>query len=296
MSPSYVITTPCLNELDNLPGTLAALDAQEILPALWLVVDDGSTDGTLPWLHEQLKARPWMEVAPSPERSSTYLGHHIGRVKSWAVDRVLELAAERGIEPLAVGMLDADLTVPPDHYRRLLEAFEASPELGVASSLICVAGDPPESYQRSDLPRGGTQTFRVECLRQIGGIPPYAGFDGAGNVKARLAGWQTRLLADLVTTHARATGTRFGIGPGYVRKGEYAWFLDAHPTIVGARALAYTLEAPHTGGVHFLRGWARSALRRDDRCPDGDVRRYYRHERPREYLRRLLGRGPGFVK
>lgn len=292
----YALMTPALNEREHLPSLLDSLAGQDLPPVLWLVVDDGSTDGSFEWLEERATELPWLEVRRSPEISDEYLGHHIARLKAWGLAQLQEIAAARGLDLLAVGVLDADLSLPPDHYRRLLDAFAADPRLGVTSSLIAVDGEPPERLQRSDLPRGGTQTFRTACLAAIGGLPPYSGFDGAANVKARLAGWETRLLADVVARHARPTATRFGIGPGYARKGRYAWFLDLHPAIVAARTVAYTVAAPHTGGLHFLRGWLGSAMHREARCPDAEVRDYYRRERPREYLRKLRGKGPGFVR
>ena len=41
MAP-YVLTTPALDELEHLPGLLSDLEAQEPMPLLWVVVDDGS--------------------------------------------------------------------------------------------------------------------------------------------------------------------------------------------------------------------------------------------------------------
>ncbi len=281
---AYVIATPARDERERLPELLADLDAQELPPALWLLVDDHSTDGTAEWAAEAAASRDWMEVASSPDRSDEYLGHHIGRLKSWGLAEALRRIRERGVEPVAAGIVDADLRLPPDHYARLVGALAGDPGLGVVSSVIRVAGEPLEPFQRSDLPRGGTQTFRVDCLDRIGGLPPYAGFDGAANVKARQAGFETRLLPDVEATHARETGTRYGVAAGYARKGEYAWFLGLHPAIVAGRSVAYTLRAPHTGGVHFLRGWLGSARRRADRCPDAEVRDYYGRERLREYL------------
>jgi len=288
----YVLTTPALDEMAGLPGLLADLEAQEQACALWLVVDDGSTDGSFEWLTEQAESRPWMAVRRSPEASDEYLGGHVARIKRWGVEQALALAAERGLDPGVVGVLDADIRLPADHYRRLLEAFDADPRLGVASSLL-VSGtgddDRPERVSRTDLPRGGTQTFRRTCLDEIGGLPPYCGYDGAANVKARLAGWTCAVLVDLVAHHPRPTATRFGVGPGFARKGRYAWFLGHHPALVAARAASYATSSPRASWW-FVRGWLGSAVRRDDRCPDDEVRRYYGHERPREYLRRMLGR------
>ena len=289
----YVLTTPARDERDRLPDLLADLDGQDLPPAVWLVVDDGSTDGTLRWLQEQAGSRDWMEVRSSPEAPTEYLGGHVARIKRWGLEQALQVAEARGLEATVAGVLDADIRLPPEHYRRLAEAFEAEPRLGVASSIL-VAGDGevdlPEGVRRDDLPRGGTQTFRVACLQEIGGLPPYCGYDGAANVKARLAGWRCRLLTDLVARHPRPTATRFGVAAGFARKGRYAWFLGHHPALVAARTVAYSVRSPHAAGLHFVRGWLGSAVRRTERCPDPDVRRYYHRERPLEYVRALLGR------
>jgi glycosyltransferase involved in cell wall biosynthesis len=292
----YVLTTPAFNEMDNLPAQLADLEAQELRPSLWVVVDDGSDDGTLEWLTEQAKDRDWMEVRQSPERTGEYLGGHIARIKRWGLEQVIALARERGIEPDAAGVLDADIGLPPEHYRKILEAFAADPKLGVASSTLQAAGSDGthnERLQREDLPRGPTQTFRMTCLDEMGGLPPWPGFDGAANVKAKLLGWKTKMLTDVVATHERLTATRFGVAKGYRRKGRYAYFLGHHPVLLVGRAAAYTLQTPHTGGMYFLRGWLGCKARGEDRCPDMDVWNYYRNERVREYLRRGA---PKFVK
>lgn len=295
---SYVLATPALDELENLPGLLADLEGQELPPALWLVVDDGSTDGTLEWLLDAAESRDWMVVHRSPEVSTEYLGGHVARIKRWGIEQALELVRERGGDPFAAGVVDADLRLPKEHYRRLVDELARTEQMGIVSSVVRAEGEGnrKEAFQRTDLPRGGTQTFRVRCLEEIGGIPPYAGFDGASNVKAKLAGWETRLITDLVATHARPTATRFGVGPGYIRKGKYAWFLGLHPVVVAGRGLAFTLRSPHSGGYWFLRGWVLSALRGTERCPDPEVREYYGKERLREYLRVLRGKGPSFAR
>ena len=101
-------------------------------------------------------------------------------------------------------------------------------------------------------------------------------------------------LGDVVADHGRATATRYGLG-GYARKGRYAWFLGLHPAVVAARVVEYSLSAPRARGVHLARGWLSEALSGAERCPDPEIRAYYRHERPREYLRKLVGRGPRFL-
>ena len=46
MLASYVIISPCRNEANFMRNTLDSVVKQSVLPALWVIVDDGSTDDT----------------------------------------------------------------------------------------------------------------------------------------------------------------------------------------------------------------------------------------------------------
>jgi hypothetical protein len=294
----YVLATPVKDELAILPELLADLEAQQARPGLWLVVDDGSSDGSTEWLAARASERDWMELRSAPEAAREYLGGHIARIKRWGLEQAFELADQRGLDPQVGGVLDADVRLPSDHYARILAAFADDPSLGVASSVMCIRqGDSlvPEALQREDLPRGPTQTFRRACLDAIGGLPPYPGFDGAANALAGLRGWTRRLLVDLRAEHRRPTATRYGTREGYARKGRYAWFLGHHPLVVLGRAAAFTLNPPHAGGLHFLAAWVKDAASGAERCPDRELRSYFGKQRLRESVRAVLGRGPGFV-
>ena len=42
----YVVITPVRDEVDHVEQTISSMRRQSILPELWIIVDDGSTDGT----------------------------------------------------------------------------------------------------------------------------------------------------------------------------------------------------------------------------------------------------------
>ncbi len=290
---AYVLTTPMRDEMAHVPALLAGLEKQTLPPALWVVVDDGSTDGCRQWLQKQAASRPWLLVLESVDDPSEYLGAHIARIKRWGLQQALQIAEQRSIAPVLAGVLDADVDLPPEHYELIAAAFEANPRLGVSSSLLYLedpSGREREQFQSDELPRGPTQTFRTACLAEIGGLPPYPGFDGAANVKAQAHGWQTRIAQGAVAIHSRPTATRFGTAAGFRRKGEYAWFLGVHPVLVAARAAAYTLPAPHDAGWYFLKGWTDSAVHRRPRCPDPEIRAGYGWPRVLGAARRALRR------
>ena len=296
--PRYVLATPVRNEREILPDLVQSIADQEIQPAVWVIVDDGSDDGSRQWLEKRAERLPFLQVCASPESATEYLGGHIARIKRWGLEQALAEAARRGYDVEFAGVLDADVALSRDHYRGLLEAFAASPKLGVASSVLLTDGESGrrvEPYQRVDLPRGPTQFFRVRCLQGMGGLPPWPSFDSIANVKARALGFETRLLTHIVATHRRATATRFGPAAGYARKGRYAWFVGLHPLLVVARAAAYTHRPSPRAGYHFLAAYLDHALRRRERCPDQAVRKHYGWPRLAEVARSAIGLGPRYV-
>ena len=293
-----MLATPARNEREGLPALLDTVDAQQLKPLVWVIVDDGSDDGSRQWL-EGVRARyPFLEVLDAPEAADEYLGAHIARIKRWGLEQALARARARGCEPACAGVLDADVLLPPEHYATLVTRMAQVPELGVASSvLVARQGDAHfvEPFQRADLPRGPTQFFRVECLEKMGGLPPWPSFDSIANVKARSLGYRTELLRDLVAVQSRETATRYGHAAGYARKGRYAWFLGLHPLLVAARTAAYSARQPHHAGYHFLKGYLSSAVARAPRCPDPVVRAHYGLPRVLEVAKAALGLGPSYV-
>jgi biofilm PGA synthesis N-glycosyltransferase PgaC len=294
----YVLTTPARNEREGLPALLETVAAQTLLPLSWVVVDDGSDDGSREWLESARARYPFLSVLPAPEAADEYLGAHVARIKRWGLEQAIARARAAGHEPLGAGVLDADVLLPPEHYRVLTERIQHDPQLGVASSvLMALEGERRfvEPFQRADLPRGPTQFFRVECLEKMGGLPPWPSFDSIANVKARALGYRTLLLTELIALQSRETASRYGHAAGYARKGRYAWFLGLHPILVAARTAAYSARRPHHAGYHFLKGYLSSALAQAPRCPDAVVREHYGLPRVIEVAKAALGLGPGYV-
>lgn len=294
----YVLATPARNELTTLPGLIATMEAQRAKPLVWLIVDDGSDDGSREWLERAARRIGWLSVVSAPEAANEYLGAHIARLKRFGLEQAIALARAAGHHPAHAGILDADVELPPEHYEVLLSAMERSPALGVASSMLWARERGRlfvEPYQRADLPRGPTQFFRIECLDAMGGLPPWPSFDSIANIKARALGYETRLLTELAAIHTRETASRHGHAAGYERKGSYAWFLGLHPLLVVARTAAYSVRRPREAGYHFLKGYIKGAIARSPRCPDPVVLRHYGLPRVLEVAKAALRVGPSYV-
>ena len=62
MSRRYLLVSPCRDEADYLQTTIDTVAAQSVLPAKWLIVDDGSTDATPEILARAAAKYPFIQV------------------------------------------------------------------------------------------------------------------------------------------------------------------------------------------------------------------------------------------
>src|SRR5262245_46033111 len=73
-SPSYVLITPARDEATYIRKTLQAMVAQTIRPLKWVIVSDGSTDGTDEIVKEFTAQHDWIELLRMPERKERHFG------------------------------------------------------------------------------------------------------------------------------------------------------------------------------------------------------------------------------
>src|SRR5215468_10255391 len=64
---TYVLVTPAHNERDLIEGTIRSMIAQTHLPLKWVIVSDGSTDGTDEIVERFAHEHAWIELLRMPE-------------------------------------------------------------------------------------------------------------------------------------------------------------------------------------------------------------------------------------
>src|SRR5450432_3698348 len=111
--PTYVLITPARNEADYIELTLQSMVAQTVLPLKWVIVSDGSTDGTDDIVRRYMPDNPWIELLRMPERQER---HFAGKAHAFnaGYDRVKDLDFD------IVGNLDADVSFEPAHFEFLI--------------------------------------------------------------------------------------------------------------------------------------------------------------------------------
>jgi poly-beta-1,6-N-acetyl-D-glucosamine synthase len=266
----YALITPARDEAFNLPRIAASLEAQTVAPSAWVIVDDGSTDDT-PAVAAEIAARlPWAQVLTLRTTGAVRRGGPVVR----AFHAGLAELAER---PDVVVKLDADVSMEPDHFERLLGAFAAEPALGMASGSEWAAdGDGwRQVYGTRTSVWGPVRAYRRECLADVLPLEERMGWDGIDEFKANVRGWETRTLLDLPFRHHRKEGIRDGSRwSSWSKQGDVAWFMGYRmPYLLLKTAYRVRRERAALG---ILAGYARAAARRDPRIADPEVRAYLR--------------------
>src|SRR5260370_42507076 len=65
---TYVLITPARNEAGYIEGTVKSVISQTVRPVKWVIVSDGSTDGTDEIVKRYAAGHDWIELVRMPER------------------------------------------------------------------------------------------------------------------------------------------------------------------------------------------------------------------------------------
>jgi glycosyltransferase involved in cell wall biosynthesis len=255
------IVSPVLNEARHIEAVVRAMRFQTRPPDEWIVVDDGSEDGTRDLLRRAEEAVPFMRVVEAPEAP---LAAGADRLHHAAEARAFNYGLSLASSFTHVGKLDGDIELPPDYYERLLGRFRDDTSLGLAGGVLVEPTSRGwELRGDSDLQhvRGALKLYTRQCFETIGGVREMLGWDGVDEVLARMHGYGTRSFPDAVARHHRPVGTAQGRLRGSYRLGR-SMFIEGYPFVwVTARSLKVGKSRPlAVTGLAYLAGYVGAAV------------------------------------
>lgn len=284
----YAVITPCRNEAEFLPTTIRTMAAQTILPAIWIIVDDGSTDETPQIIHAAASEHPWIRVIQRADRGTRAVG---GGVVEAFNDGVSSIDLDNYDY---ICKLDADLGLPEVYFQRLIERMESDPLLGNFSgkTYIPTQGGKWVSERMGDENAiGPTKFYRVECFRDIGGFVPQVCWDGIDGHMCRMKGWKALSLdiEEIRVKHYRPHGSsQQSIWVGRQRWGRGKYFMGSSPLYMLGVAAYRSIERPYLiGSIGLLVGYIRAWCSRHERYSDPQ---YLHHLRKYELRSLLFGK------
>jgi glycosyltransferase involved in cell wall biosynthesis len=286
----YVLVTAARNEADFIELTLKSVVAQTVRPTKWVIVSDGSTDGTDDIVRKYAADRPWIELVQMPERQER---HFAG--KAAAVNAGCERFA--GVKYEVIGNLDADVSFDEDYFAFLVSKFAENPKLGVGGTAF-QEGDLAYNYDFVGIEHvsGMCQMFRRECFAEIGGYQAVrsGGIDLIAVLSARAKGWETRTFLEKSFVHHRVQGTALHAGlREKIHIGRKDYLLGNHPLWEFFRGVYQMQRKPYViGGVLILGSYWWNLIRGVERSIPVELMALRRREqmtRMKELLQRRFG-------
>ena len=282
----YAAVTPARDEEERLEGLAASLAAQTVAPAAWIVVENGSVDATPEVARDLARRYDWVTVVDLPVATGVARGGPIVRAFHAGLEAVPD-------DVDLVMKLDADVTLPPDHFATLIGAFSSDPLLGIASG-TCFddAEGGEERFLTGEHVWGAARAYRTACLRDVLPLEERMGWDGVDEFKAMAHGWRTSVVRETSFRHHRLEGERDGSRwRAWKAQGDVAWFMRYRPAYLVARAAFQALKEP--AATAMLVGYAGAAARRGPRLSDPAVVSIIRSRQRLRELPRRAGEATG---
>ncbi|MGV6814798.1 MAG: glycosyltransferase, partial [Phycisphaerales bacterium] len=273
----YLLITPCRNEEDFLQITIDSIAAQTVLPACWVIVDDGSTDRTPEILAKACEQYPFIKVVQRADRGERAVGPGVIQ----AFNDGLASVDLDDFDYLC--KLDADLGIPEGYFENMMERMESDPLLGNISgkTYINPLGSKWVSERMGDENAiGPAKFYRKACFLDIGGFVPQASWDGIDGHSCRMKGWIASSVdePEIQLKHYRPQGSsQRSIWTGRKRWGKGKYFMGSSLAYVIAVSIYRSKEYPIVvGGLGILMGYLGAVLARAPRYDDQDYLRFFR--------------------
>lgn len=280
---NYIIISPVRDEVLYIEKTIESVKNQTILPSQWIIVDDGSTDGTGEILDKHAAQSDWIKVIHRADRGSRvagggvveafYTGYAVLEDHNW--DFIVKL--------------DGDLSFAPDYFEQCFNIFKQDETLGIGGGIICVAdqgelkvesvGDPPFHV------RGATKIYRRACWEKIKPLLQAPGWDTIDEVKANLHGWTTRTFANLKLIQHKPTGGADGSWLNWFKNGRANYITGYHPLFMFLKCIKRALHKPYLiAGTALFAGFCTGYFSKIPQVQDIAAIRYLRQQQIRFIL------------
>jgi poly-beta-1,6-N-acetyl-D-glucosamine synthase len=277
--PKLLVVTPAKNEADFIDITIASLLRQTLLPARWLIVDDGSTDDTPQIVERATRGKNWVTLIQKPGCAQ----RRVGLATVDAVKLALAQVDFQDYDYLCV--IDADIELPPTYLAHIIAEFDRDETLGIAAGQVYELDSAGRTIPMKGGPgatAGAVKCWRRRCFEDIGGLIEEPGWDGIDQYQAAMLGWTTRTFdqESVCVLHLRQMGTSHkSIIHGRMRRGASGHYMGSHPVWMIASALFHVTDPPYVlASVSTLAGYFAAMLRGAQRINNPELIQFIRRK------------------
>lgn len=211
---TFLIIIPTHNEQQYIRLCLESLEQQTFKDFKCVIVNDGSTDGTLnvieDFIYHREEKYPGKWSFVNRDGSKMENGHQPGAKVVNAFNFGLETEIITNFEIIC--KFDADIIFPGDYLERVYSVYQDNSAAGMVSGLVHV--NKSGKWQFEDISsknhiRGPVKSYRVSCFQAMEGLRPVLGWDNIDVLLARMHGYEIFTIKDLWVKHLRPTAYKY---------------------------------------------------------------------------------------
>lgn len=265
------LVTPLKDEIENIPDLIKSIESQEKPIYCWIIVENGSTDGSREYL-EQIDSvknvTKFIVLNFSLSNERYELGVKYSTVVNQGFKLALKCVEDAQFEELAyIGICDADCFPEPNYYKDLIKFMECE-QLDISSG-VGVFENGVGDGEAKEWVRGNCRLWKFGCFLSAGYIVgPSADTLSLG--KAELLGFKAYPNHDLVYK-CREMGSR----SRYSYYGYSSYYRGITPFYAVLKFFNYLRIGQTKQSYEYLFGYFSSYFKRKDRLQDYELRRYF---------------------
>jgi len=269
---SYVLISAVKNEEKYIHHPLESVMSQTCTPLRWVIVSDGSEDGTDDILRKYQERCDFLQFI---RRDA--IKENIGFMsKVFALRQGYETLRE--VEYNFIGILDGDISFDPTYYENILTEFGKNKKLGISGGYI-YEPDKNGVYRRRTHNRvrsvaGAVQMYRRECYEMIGGLQPiiYGGEDTYAEIVARINNWEVQAFPEYKVFHHKPGYEKRGVWKERFREGRLDYVLGYRTIYELLKLIRRIPEYPYFCGA-FVRiiGYVWAFMTGEDKIPPPEI-------------------------
>lgn len=266
----YIVITPVYNEEKLLSNYIDSIVNQATKPVKLILVDDNSTDDSAEIIKAYCRKHNWI----------VYIHHPAARKKSQGA-KVIR-AFNYGLENISlkevdfISKIDADLELPLNYFKEVINVFSSKPEVGITGGYILEKkkGNWCRINQANYHIRGALKSYRVESFNQIEGLMPVLGWDGLDEMKIFYNGWESHNI-EIGVKHFRSASIDYNQRCLAFKKGYSNYKSGSNLFLAIIRALVRIKKKPYLiYSIYYLTGYTKAWLSNEDKHVSKGLEKY----------------------
>ncbi len=281
-----VLITPFLNEETVIGDLIKSVIAQELQPAKWVLVDDGSSDNSVNIIKKITKDKDWISLVQLDHKS-----------QKRSIGAKIINAFNSGLATISINdydiimKLDADLILPENYIKEITRQFTKNPSIGLCGGVCGLVEKGEIKLERKtnlDHVRGALKAYRRECFQEIGGLVNRMGWDSVDEYKTRYKNWEVKVLPDLMVTHLKETNIKTGYTRASFKNGIMLYTIRFDFPLLMTNVLKRFLWKPYIiQGLAILFGYCYAFLFREEKIIDKKLGKFIRKYRYSKIVEKL---------